>query len=632
MAVQARGRKTGSASPRIPADTPALWLNWLAGMLADYPWMALIEFSAESHLPLRKTTLPADRTASTAALALARKACVSKQLVLARMSNKTDRNKPSDKAARSMLLALPLPGSMPRVLLLQGAAASQQKQSATLKLCQWASAWLDRAHLLPVEPVAARGSNDHPLAQSLAQGILQAFHEHHTPAAVSLAIVNSARRLCGCLRVSLLTTDQRASPQSLKLQAISGQSRVDMRKVVPVQIVAAVNEQLQQAIPSGCYVASEEPDAELMPASATMFAEQGRCQTMLVCAPANAQGNSPYPPRWTQVLVLLERAADEPFLAAQQAAIQAELNAALDFTASLFDAQAGFWSKFTRRFTYLLEGRQVLHLLRRRGWLLSACVAVLASLIIPVNHRVTAKAAMEARDIQIMVAAQNGFVASSHARAGDRVLRGDLMATLETRDLKLALDKWESEMVKNRQSLQRALARAERVEIGRLRADATRIAAETALVQRQIQRSELRAPFDGLVMSGDLSQKLGSPVQQGDTLFSVAASDEHRLVLDIQEQDIALVELGQSVLVRMSALPDEVWPARVDTIMPVAVTTEDSHVFRLTAQLIAPTTALLPGMEGVAKLQAGKRSLAWVVSRGLRERGKLLLWRIGLIQ
>jgi multidrug resistance efflux pump len=73
-----------------------------------------------------------------------------------------------------------------------------------------------------------------------------------------------------------------------------------------------------------------------------------------------------------------------------------------------------------------------------------------------------------------------------------------------------------------------------------LRADIARIAAEQALVQRQLDRAELRAPFDGVVLSGDFSQKLGSAVSQGDTLFTIVASKEYRLVLDIEEQDVGL--------------------------------------------------------------------------------------------
>ena len=42
--------------------------------------------------------------------------------------------------------------------------------------------------------------------------------------------------------------------------------------------------------------------------------------------------------------------------------------------------------------------------------------------------------------------------------------------------------------------------------------------AQLALVVDRLARTRLVAPYDGVVVSGDLSQRLGSPVQQGEAM------------------------------------------------------------------------------------------------------------------
>ena len=65
------------------------------------------------------------------------------------------------------------------------------------------------------------------------------------------------------------------------------------------------------------------------------------------------------------------------------------------------------------------------------------------------------------------------------------------------------------------------MARADRSQlvISQARADEAR--AQLALVDEQLGRTRIEAPFDGVVIRGDLSQSLGSPVQRGDVLLTV---------------------------------------------------------------------------------------------------------------
>ena len=53
---------------------------------------------------------------------------------------------------------------------------------------------------------------------------------------------------------------------------------------------------------------------------------------------------------------------------------------------------------------------------------------------------------------------------------------------------------------------------------------------------RKIARSRLAAPFDGIVISGDLSQQIGAPVETGKKLFEIAPLQSYRIILQVDEQ------------------------------------------------------------------------------------------------
>ncbi|MFT4727029.1 MAG: multidrug efflux pump subunit AcrA (membrane-fusion protein) [Granulosicoccus sp.] len=103
--------------------------------------------------------------------------------------------------------------------------------------------------------------------------------------------------------------------------------------------------------------------------------------------------------------------------------------------------------------------------IKRPGLTLAICAAAV-SLFLPIEHRFTARAAIEAKDLQVLIAPQNGFVATAHARAGEIVKKGQLLATLDTQDLSLAVNKWQSEKIKNEQAVDLALATRDRVSLG----------------------------------------------------------------------------------------------------------------------------------------------------------------------
>lgn len=244
----------------------------------------------------------------------------------------------------------------------------------------------------------------------------------------------------------------------------------------------------------------------------------------------------------------------------------------------------------------------------------------------PAAHRVSARTVIEGATQLAQVAPFDGYVAEALVRAGDTVKRGQLMARLDDRDLLLERARWQSELAQAGSRYQVALAQADRANMVIVAAQVQQAEAQLALVEGRLERARLTAPFDGLVVFGDLSQLIGTPVDEGHTLFEVAPLEGYRVVLQVDDRDIAGVAEGQRGELVLSSLPGQVWPFTVSTVTAVATQHEGRNVFRVEAQVEGPSPRLRPGMEGVGKIVVGERSLLWVWTHGFVDWLRLTAW------
>lgn len=174
------------------------------------------------------------------------------------------------------------------------------------------------------------------------------------------------------------------------------------------------------------------------------------------------------------------------------------------------------------------------------------------------------------------------------------------------------------------------MAKADRVALRLASAQANQARAQLDLTLEKLSRVQVVAPFDGVVVQGDLSQQLGSPVEQGKVLFELAPLDAWRVILKVDERDIAHVRLSQAGELVLASLPGQVFPLKVRRITPVSVAEEGRNYFRVEAELQTdeniPPPPMRPGMEGVGKIEAGERSLLWIWTHRLTDWLRLKSW------
>ena len=245
-------------------------------------------------------------------------------------------------------------------------------------------------------------------------------------------------------------------------------------------------------------------------------------------------------------------------------------------------------------------------------WVGLAVFVTLFMSIVNGDYRVTANATLEGQVQRAVTAAIPGYVSEARARAGDIVKEGDLLAQLDDRDLKLERVKWASQRQQRSEEYRSALATHERSKVRVLEAQIAQADAQLALIDEQLARTKLRAPFDGVVVKGDLSQSLGAPVERGNVLFELAPLDTYRVILKVDERDITNVKVGQSGLLTLSSMPHDAMPMAVEKITPVSVVEEGRNLFRVEAAVKGGIEKLRPGMEGVGKIEVDERKLIWI--------------------
>ena len=251
----------------------------------------------------------------------------------------------------------------------------------------------------------------------------------------------------------------------------------------------------------------------------------------------------------------------------------------------------------------------------------------------PVEYRVSAPAYLEGAVQRVLVAPADGFLREAHVKPGDAVLAGQVLAELSDQELELERRKWASELAQHENSYRAALAKGDRTQyvVNFGKADAAR--AQLELVEQHIGRSRIRAPFDGIVIKGDLSQTLGAPVKRGDVLLTVAPSNEFRLIVEVDERDIRDVAQGRGGALALAALPDATFGFRVARVTPVATAKDGRNFYevegKLDGKIEAGSAGLRPGLQGVAKIAAEDRTLAWIWAHRFFDWARLALWSLG---
>jgi biotin carboxyl carrier protein len=493
------------------------------------------------------------------------------------------------------------------VVALDIAPRIESQVRAALRQLIWGGAWLDALALRRRAMLQSESASR--AARALDMLAMVEEHDRLQPAAMALVNEMVTRGLADRAGLGLLLGKQ------LEVVAVSRSAAFERKSQLAVAMANAMDEALDQRA-SVCEPPTPATAGRIAVAQRDLAARAGHAN---VCA-------IPLVIRDRALGALLLERTQVPFTDAEIAGF--EVIAGL--VARPFDTRLTLdrWVA-GRAADILADWRDRLFGPRHPVAKLTGLGALLLALFLVIaegEFRVSAKTVVEGAIQRAAVAPFEGFIMEAPVRAGDLVRAGQLLARLDDRDLRLDRVKFASEREQQLRKYHDALAKHDRSQAGILMAQAAQSEAQIALVDEKLARTRVSAPYDGVVVSGDLSQLLGSPVEQGKLLFEIAPLDSFRVILKVDDRDIAYVLGGQHGWLALSGMGGDPMRFEVTKVTSVSTAQEGHNYFRVEAHLEKPRAGIRPGMEGVGKIVVDRRKLAWIWTRGLIDWLRITLW------
>lgn len=267
--------------------------------------------------------------------------------------------------------------------------------------------------------------------------------------------------------------------------------------------------------------------------------------------------------------------------------------------------------------------------------------------------RATAVGTVEPEHRVVVAAQEEGVVTELAVREGDRVVKGQLLARLDDRELLAQLEEAEARLTEASGQWQRAQSLVKEGLITAAEADAARASfavaqARVSALRTRLSFTRITAPVDGVVTARHV--EIGSLVASRSPVVELAAG---RMVLrvPVSELDVVKLKVGDRASVLVDALAGTTIPARIERIFPAAdptsrqVTVElvldevpaglrpgflaraELNLERIPSALLVPETVVLRGSEFPSFVYVVEGEVARVrpVQVGLRQGGKALV-------
>ncbi|HEY6223979.1 MAG TPA: efflux RND transporter periplasmic adaptor subunit [Gemmatimonadales bacterium] len=255
---------------------------------------------------------------------------------------------------------------------------------------------------------------------------------------------------------------------------------------------------------------------------------------------------------------------------------------------------------------------------------------------VPVQRRDIVVAASAAGAIQpiltIDVKSQaSGAITAMRVQTGDDVKPGQVLALIDPRLPKSALDQAQASLAVARAQLQTATTQMAREDtllkaavVTRQEWEATQVSfaqAQAAVVTAQSNLSDARiaydqtrvtAPIAGTIIQKnvDLGTVISSPtrdVSGGTVLFRMASLDTVQVQGLVDETDIGKIQAGLPVTITVDAFPNRPFEGSVLKIEPLATVTQNVTQFPVLVNILNPGHLLKPGMNTEVEVHVGQR-------------------------
>jgi len=239
---------------------------------------------------------------------------------------------------------------------------------------------------------------------------------------------------------------------------------------------------------------------------------------------------------------------------------------------------------------------------------------------------------------QVDVGAEiSGRIVALNADYNDHVTRGQVLAELDTSELKAHVLQSEGSVANAEATLVETRAKRDRTQalrksgtsskedldiaqaaFDRANAAVMQSHAQLEIDQTNLARAQIRSPIDGIVLDRkvEVGQTVAS-VFQTPVLFTLAEDLRRmRLQVDVDEADVGRVREGQSARFTVDAYADRRFAAKVQQFRNAPQTSDGVVTYPVVLEVENPDLALRPGMTANAEIMTAKHDKALLVPNG----------------
>ena len=142
-----------------------------------------------------------------------------------------------------------------------------------------------------------------------------------------------------------------------------------------------------------------------------------------------------------------------------------------------------------------------------------------------------------------------------------------------------------------------------------------RAKAEVDYLEGEQERTVIRAPISGKVLTPRFRERLYESVQAGDRVCEIADARAVRVEALVPERFADVIDIGQPVVVKVHSYPLKPFHGEVLFISPAVEERDGLRFLRVETEIANEEGLLLPRMRGYAQINTGRRSL---LTLGLR--------------
>ena len=264
-----------------------------------------------------------------------------------------------------------------------------------------------------------------------------------------------------------------------------------------------------------------------------------------------------------------------------------------------------------------------------------AGVLVLAFLLFAEGpYRVEAPFTVQTTQRHVVTAPFDGMLDRVNVEISDPIVAGQtVLAAMDVVDLRMERAPLTAEWADYQTQADAAREEGDFAAVEMAQANLNRVAAQIALLDHRIAQAQLLSPISGVVVEGDMRQKEGGILGQGETLFEVAPTDGLRAELLVPASRIGEVRSRASHpgspstgQLASTANPGEFIAFTVVVIEPEAEVVDGKNVFRVRVALDVKPDWMRAGVEGIAKIDVGRRRYGWIWTREAVNWVRMKLW------